>query len=132
MAERRDRDRRAEEKLAEPLERSKAERRNEERRDSPRVPMKFLIRDLKDDSGWHEREGDVSLGGIAWSGKYPAMGTDVEVRFRLPGVPREVRASGEIIRVVQRTGSIEFNVRFTELDVRSELAIARFLDEQKK
>lgn len=131
MAERRDKERRDEAKVPEPLERSNAERRNEERRDSPRVPMKFLLRDLKDDSGWHEREGDLSLGGIAWHGKYPAMGTDVEVRFRLPGVPREVRASGEIIRVVQKTGSIEFNVRFTELDIRSELAVARFLEESK-
>lgn len=130
MAERRDKDRRGEDKLAEPLERANAERRREDRRDSPRVPMKFLIRDLKDDSGWHEREGDLSLGGIAWRGKFPAMGTDVEVRFRLPGVPREIRASGEIIRVVQKTGSLEFNVRFTELDVRSELAIAKYLDGQ--
>lgn len=131
MAERRDKERRADEKVPEPLERSASERRREDRRDSPRLPMKFLLRDLKDDSGWHEREGDLSLGGIAWAGKYPAMGTDVEVRFRLPGVPREVRASGEIIRVVQKSGGIEFNVRFTELDVRSELAVAKFLDENK-
>lgn len=131
MAERRDKERRADEKVPEPLERANSERRREDRRDSPRLPMKFLLRDLKDDSGWHEREGDLSLGGIAWAGKYPAMGTDVEVRFRLPGVPREVRASGEIIRVVQKSGGIEFNVRFTELDVRSELAVAKFLDENK-
>ena len=91
--------------------------------------MKFLIRDLKDDTGWHEREGDLALGGIAWRGKYPAMGSDVEVRFRLPAVPREIRAKGEIIRVVQKTGSIDFHVRFTELDLQSELAIARFLDQ---
>lgn len=130
MSERRTpKDRRAPEaKVEEPLERKSSERRREDRRDSPRVPMKFLVRDVKDDTGWHEREGDLSLGGIYWRGKYPAMGSDVEVRFRLPGVPREIRARGEILRVVQQTGSIDFHVRFTELDVSAELAVARYLD----
>ena len=129
MPEKRSKERRGDAKLSDPIDR-KSERRNDDRRDSPRVPMKFLLRDLKDDTGWHEREGDISLGGISWRGKYPAMGHDVEVRFRLPGTPREIRASGEIIRVVQQTGSIDFHVRFTELDIRAELAIARFLDQE--
>ncbi|MFL5319600.1 MAG: PilZ domain-containing protein [Myxococcaceae bacterium] len=133
MPERRTpKDRRGDEKVGEPLERTSADRRNEDRRDSPRVPMKFLVRDVRDDSGWHEREGDLSIGGLYWKGKYPAMGSDVEVRFRLPGVPREIRAYGEIIRVVQKSGSIDFHVRFTELDIPSELAIAKFLDSVQK
>ena len=105
----------------------------EDRRDSPRVPMTFLLRDLGDTRGdWVEREGDLSLGGIAWRGKTPALGQRVEVRFRLPRVSRELRAEGEILRVVRRTGGIHFHVRFTELDIQSELAIARYLDEFEK
>jgi hypothetical protein len=104
---------------------------NDDRRDSPRVGMNFLIRDLGEkDAEWQEREGDLSLGGIYWKGKTPSHGTEVEVRFRLTGVPRELRAKGEIIRVLEQGGSsIDFHVRFTELDVESELAIAKFLDD---
>jgi len=104
---------------------------DDERRDSPRVAMTFLLRDIGDESGgWVEREGDLSLGGIYWKGKTPSHGNDVDVRFRLTGVPKEIRARGEIIRVLDQGGSsIDFHVRFTELDVEAELAIAKFLDD---
>lgn len=110
---------------------AKSDRRatDDERRDSPRVPMKFLLRDVTEGGSYVEREGDLSLGGIYWKGKYPPHGTDVEVRFRLAGVPKEVRAKGEIIRVMDRGNNIDFHVRFVELEVSSELAIAKYLDE---
>ncbi len=102
----------------------------DERRDSPRVPMAFLVRDVGlRDGEWEERTGDLSLGGISWRGKTAPHGTEVDVRFRLPLVPKEVRARGEILRVKAAGVGIDFHLRFTELDVRSELAIARFLDE---
>lgn len=102
----------------------------DERRDSPRVPMNFLVRDIGlRDGEWEEREGDLSLGGISWRGKTAPHGTEVDVRFRLPLVPKEVRARGEILRVKAAGVGIDFHLRFTELDVRSELAIARFLDD---
>ena len=107
---------------------------HDDRRDSPRVPMKFLLHDVADASGeWVEREGDLSLGGIYWRGKTPPHGVDVDVRFRIPGVAKELRARGEIIRVKDQGGvAIDFHVRFVEIDVQSELAMARFLDEWSK
>jgi hypothetical protein len=106
---------------------------NDERRDSPRVPMNFLVRDVGlKDGEWEERTGDLSLGGISWRGKTAPHGTEVDVRFRLPLVPKEVRARGEILRVKAAGVGIDFHLRFTELDVRAELAIARFLDEWMK
>ncbi len=109
---------------------SKSDRRikDDERRDSPRVPMKFLLRDVTEGGSYVEREGDLSLGGIYWRGKYPPRGTNVEVRFRLQGVPKELKAKGEIIRVMDRGSNIDFHVRFTDLDTASELIIARYLD----
>ncbi len=111
---------------------SNSDRRAEERRDSIRVPMKFLVRDVSEGGSYVEREGDLSLGGIYWRGKYPPFGTEVEVRFRLAGVPREVKAMGEIIRVKETGRDLDFHVRFTELDVESELAVARFLEDAAK
>jgi hypothetical protein len=102
----------------------------DERRDSPRVEMTFLLRDVGvRDAEWEERIGDLSLGGIYWRGKTAPHGTEVEVRFRLPGVAKELRARGEIIRVKAAGTGIDFHVRFTELDVVNELAIAKYLDE---
>lgn len=101
-----------------------------DRRDSPRLPMTFLIRDQGEDSPWEEREGDISIGGIHWLGKTSPNSQKVEVRFRLPGVPKEIRAQGEIIRLSEGGKGIGFHVRFTELDVESELAVARYIDDQ--
>jgi hypothetical protein len=106
-----------------------AKKPHDDRRDSPRVEMTFLLRDIGlRDGEWEERVGDLSLGGIFWRGKTAPHGTEVDVRFRLPGVPKELRARGELIRVKAAGAGIDFHVRFTELDVVSELAIARFLD----
>jgi uncharacterized protein (TIGR02266 family) len=99
-----------------------------DRRESPRVPMQFLLRDTAEGGSYVEREGDLSIGGIYWKGKSAPHGTQVEVRFRLTGVPREIRARGEIIRVMDKGKNIDFHVRFTELDVESELAIARHVE----
>lgn len=111
-------------------EKKKKHASEDERRDSPRVPMSFLVRDVGlRDGEWEERQGDLSLGGISWRGKTAPHGTEVDVRFRLPLVPKEVRARGEILRVKAAGVGIDFHLRFTDLDVRSELAIARFLDD---
>lgn len=92
--------------------------------------MRFLVRDTAATEGaWEEREGDLGLGGLSWKGKSSPIGTFVDVRFRLPGVSKEIRARGEIIRMSGGGKDLGFHVRFTELDVNSELAIARHLDE---
>jgi uncharacterized protein (TIGR02266 family) len=128
MAERRTNSRRILEKR--PPEVTPApDRRGGERRDSPRVPMRFLLRDLEEGGSYQEGEGDLSIGGVYWRGRYPAEGAQVEVRFRLPRTPRELRARGEIIRVEGANGALGYHVRFTDLDVESELNIARFLEQ---
>ena len=130
MAERRNDERRGDaDKVPEPISRKKERRDTDDRRDSPRVPMHFLLRDIAEGGSYVEREGDLAIGGIFWKGKYAALGTEVEVRFRLTGVPKEIRAKGEIIRVEDKGKGLDFHVRFTELDVMSELAIAKFIDE---
>jgi hypothetical protein len=103
----------------------------DDRRDSPRVPMTFLVRDADHDEGeWEERVGDLSVGGLSWLGKTAPLGREVDVRFRLPGVARELRARGEIIRLKQNVdAALHFQVRFTELETQNELAIAKYLDD---
>jgi uncharacterized protein (TIGR02266 family) len=131
MSERRSTERRSSAATPEEKISRQKERRQEDRRDSPRLPMKYLVREIGDNGAWEEREGDLSIGGIYWLGKTPPKkGQQVEVRFRLPGVPKELRAACEIIRLSEAGRGLGFHVRFTELDVESELTVARFLHEQ--
>jgi hypothetical protein len=112
------------------MQRMKTVSAEEDRRDSDRVPMTFLVRDAGNDTGeWEERAGDLSLGGIAWKGRTEPLGKEVDVRFRLPGTPRELRARGEIIRLKAIDQGLYFQVRFLEIDTPTELAIARYLQD---
>lgn len=105
----------------------------DERRDSPRVPLRIWVRDLAEGGSFEERDGELALGGLFWSGRHPPSGRRVDVRFRLPGHPKEMRAHGEIIQLSpQPGGTVGFHVRFVDLDLSTELALARFLDEPKR
>ena len=129
MSERRNNDRRRNQASSNDKITRLGERRRGERRESPRAPMFFLIRDAgRDGANWLEGEGNLSTGGIQWSGRRTPSSRLVDVRFRLPGVPREIHAKGEIIRVSGENGASKFHVRFVELDVQSELTIARYID----
>jgi hypothetical protein len=72
------------------------------------------------------------MGGIWWQGRDPPLGRKVEVRFRLPGVPREITAAGEIIKLSESGRQLGFHMRFTELDVQHELEIAKYIQQQTR
>jgi hypothetical protein len=124
MAERRTRDRRTNPAVPEPLERKK-ERRQEDRRESVRRPTALVVvhGDARD-----EVQGEVSLGGASFLLPGPPNTDDVVVELRLsarrtlklPASVTSARAARTAVRHVQ--------VRFSELDTRTELALAKWLD----
>ncbi len=104
---------------------------DDDRRESPRVPMRFLVRRAGSAETFESREGNLSLGGFAWHGSPFENGQEVEVRFVLPGGADEVQARGEIIHVRQGPQGQSAHVRFVALSVEVEMAIARYLDDLK-
>jgi hypothetical protein len=105
--------------------------RGEERRDSPRVPMRFLVRRAGSGSEFEAREGDLSLGGCAWRGAGYEGGTQMELRFLLPSLPDELLVRGEVLKVTEGAQGAITHMRFVELPVETELAIARYLDDME-
>jgi uncharacterized protein (TIGR02266 family) len=103
--------------------------RGDERRDSPRVPMHFQVRPAEGEAVFEAREGDLSLGGCAWRGGAMQAGTHVELRFRLPALQDELRVRGEVLHVREGPNGPATHVRFVDLPVETELAIARHLDD---
>ena len=101
----------------------------EDRRDSPRVPMRLKVRRAGDSGDFETRDGDLSLGGCGWPGGGLEAGTKVEVRFQLPILPDEVEATGEVLQVSNGPQGPIARVRFVDLSVEAELAIARHLDD---
>ncbi len=99
-----------------------------DRRDSDRVPLRIMVREIALGGSFDEREGDVSLGGAYFLAAHPPSGTAVELRFLLPGEHDEVHAVGEILRVSRVERAFGARVRFVDLPLDAELAIARYLE----
>ncbi len=102
----------------------------DDRRDSERVPIKLLVRDAALGGSFEEREGNLALGGVFFTEGHPPYGNRVEVRFIIPGTRKEVRAAGEILRVSREGEAFGAHVKFRDLPLETELAIARFLQGQ--
>ena len=101
-----------------------------DRRDSPRVPMKFLVRDLAEGGSFDEVDGDLSVGGAMVKSRHPPQSGEFELRFHLPGQHKDIRCKAELLRVREEPdGTKGYQLRFLDLDVNTELAIAKYLDD---
>jgi len=100
---------------------------SDERRDSARVPFRFQVRDAGVGGSFVERDGNLALGGIYYTGRQPPVGSVVEVRFLIPGHFEEIMALGEVLRVSRDGEKVGAHIRFTEIPVESELAVARYI-----
>lgn len=101
----------------------------DERRDSPRVPMRFLVRRAGTGAEFEAYEGDLSLGGCAWYGGMMEAGAQVELRLILPSAPDELNVRGEVLHVTVNERGTARHARFVDMSVETELAIARHLDD---
>ena len=115
--------------LGEPLERSR-ERRAEERRATPRLPQRLWIADPVEGGVEKVFEGEIGLGGASWSALFPPLSNELEVRFRVPTSSEELRAQAKVIALQARGGETHVRVTFTDFALKSELALARYLDER--
>ncbi len=100
----------------------------DERRDSQRVPFRFQVREAAAGGSFVEREGNLAVGGIYYTGRHPPLGAVVEVRFLLPGHAEEIMALGEVLRVSQEGETFGAHLRFTDIPVEWELAVARYVE----
>jgi hypothetical protein len=105
------------------------EQRRDDRRESPRLPIKVWVKNSTS-SRFEALEGDISVGGLHFTGTSPIVGKQVDLRFKLPGREQEVLVHGEVVEVSEHNGLHGAHIRFGDMDVDTELAIARFIDER--
>ncbi len=100
-----------------------------DRRDSLRVPIALLVRDLGTGGSFEPRQGNLALGGIYFEALHPPVGGRVELRFLLPGASAEIQAVGEVLRVSRDGDRFGAHVKFVDIPLDAELAIARYLQQ---
>ncbi len=100
---------------------------DDDRRDSQRVPIELLVRDSALGGSFEPFRGNLGLGGVWFDALHPPVGSRVELRFLVPGGRTEIRALGEVLRISREGARFGAHVKFVEIPLEAELAIARFL-----
>ncbi len=100
-----------------------------DRRDSQRVPIQLLVRDAAIGGSFEPYQGNLGIGGVYYYALHPPVGSKVELRFLVPGASAEVLATGEVLRVSREGERFGAHVKFVEIPLDAELAIARFLQQ---
>jgi hypothetical protein len=124
-------DRRDNQELPEPIERHGDERRQEDRRASVRAVRKVSVVALPSGAP-KEVKADLSLEGAQFVLPSAPATQEMELRFRLPEIKDEVRIACRVQRLAAAGKDTSVLVRFGELDVRTELALARLLDFEER
>ena len=86
--------------------------------------MRMKVRELTPDAGFVERDGNLSLGGAFVQWPETVTGHAFEIRFPVAPASEEVSVTGSVLG----PGRGGIRLRFTELPLETELAIARLLD----
>ncbi len=101
-----------------------------DRRDSKRVPLHLLVRDAALGGSFEDREGNLGIGGVYFDALHPPVGSRMELRFLLPGAAEEIYAVAEVLRVSRDGDRFGAHLKFLDISLDAELAIARFLQER--
>jgi hypothetical protein len=99
----------------------------DDRRESQRVPIELLIRDAAVGGSFEPFQGNLALGGVWFDAYHPPVGSRVEVRFLVPGGGEEIQAVGEVLRISRDGSRFGAHVKFVDIPLEAELAIARYL-----
>jgi PilZ domain len=103
---------------------------DQDRRDSERIPIALLVRDAALGGSFEEHAGNVGIGGVFFDALHPPVGNRIELRFVLPGERAEIQARGEVLRISRDGERFGTHVRFVDMPLEAELAIARFLQKE--
>lgn len=105
-------------------------RRTGDRRDSTRAPLDLWVEEERGDELYFRRTGNVSVGGLYFEQTIPhALGTQVRVRFALPGDPRVIEAVGEVVNTPRSKDGLGMGLRFLSMDDADVLRLERFVRE---
>jgi len=110
--------------------RDSPERRQGDRRESHRVNIQVEVKVGNQDFQAHQ--GNIAIGGVYFVQPLDLpTGAVIQLRFDLPGLDKRVETKAEVVEItaVGRPTEVGTRVKFVDLDLRSELLIARYLDQ---
>lgn len=101
-------------------ERRKTDRRQNasDRRGSPRLPLELWMEEIAEDGDvYFRRTGNVSSGGVYFDRAIPhAIGTELTLKFALPGDREMVVARGEVVSTKKGSNGLGMGIKFRRFE----------------
>ncbi|MEO1481688.1 MAG: PilZ domain-containing protein [Myxococcota bacterium] len=93
-------------------------RKNAERRSSPRLPLELWMEEIAEDGDvYFRRTGNVSSGGVYFDSAIPrAVGTELTLKFALPGDREMVVARGEVVSTRKGNNGLGMGIKFRRFE----------------
>ncbi len=102
-----------------------------DRRRSDRLPLHIWVEEKSSNASYFHQAANLSLGGIYLRKSLPyEIGTQLEIRFTLPGDPQAIVTSAEVVRYIWDDDAIEqmgMGLRFLTLSEADRNRIATML-----
>ena len=111
--------RRAREKKKHDLNRRKTERRArpDDRRENLRVSLELWMEELVGDDVYFRRTGNLSTGGVFFDSAIPHdLGTEMTLKFALPGSKEMVVARGKVVSHSDQDDGLGMGVKFISIE----------------
>ena len=112
----------------------KADRRNSDRRlgqrrQDGRVPLELWMEEVVGEEVYFRRTGNVGIGGVYFDNAIPhKTGTEVTLKFTLPGDREMVVARGTVINKATKQNPLGMRVRFIKIEGNGKARIRTFID----
>ncbi len=100
-----------------------------ERRNSERLPVEMWVEEATDRELYFQRSANISRGGIFLERTIPhTLGTEVSLRFTLPGDEEPIRVKGEIVNVNEDQPGLGMGIKFLDLSEAARERILAFIN----
>ena len=98
-------------------ERRDRERRSTTRRTKPRVELEIWVEERQGSDSYLRRTRNLSEAGVFFDVALPSpVGTEVSLRFELPGDPDPVVATGEVVTAGIGPSQLGMGIKFTHVE----------------
>lgn len=106
---------------------------DDDRREWPRIPVEMWVEESTDRELYFQRGANISVGGIFLQRTIPhTRGTEINLRFTLPGDASPVKVRGEIVNVGDHADDLGMGVKFLDLADGDRERIERFIERAEK
>ncbi|MEE8410633.1 MAG: PilZ domain-containing protein [Myxococcota bacterium] len=115
--DRRAKERRKDKKVITKDRRAEVRRTGKDRREEIRVPLELWMEEVSGDDVYFRRTGNVSIGGVYFDRAIPhSLGTEVTLKFALPGDKEMVVARGQVVSAAGSNDGLGMGVKFISVE----------------